>query len=490
MNQHASGPLEPIHRPTELQQWLRAPCDIAAVAFFRAAFALTILVHIYLYFSNGLIEYYFGAPEYHLSYFGFEWVEAFSLDGMRRVYYLMALAAVGVGLGLCYRISTIVLFVTFTFTFLAEAAQFQNHYYLISLVSFLLVFIPAHRSFSIDAILVPDKASSVIPNWCRLMLIFQLSVPYVYGGLVKLNSDWLHGLPVGMWISEKSDLALIGPWLTERSTAWFISYVGLFLDLFIVPLLLWKPTRIWAFTIVTLFHLFNSILFSIDVFPWMMILTTPIFFSPGWPRRFLRLDAPSTESSSNTSHSRPARTYRVTFAFFTVYIIWQLAFPFRHVMYPGEPAWTEEGQQFAWRMMLRRKDVFFRVYATDRLTGTTLEVPVSRLMTSRQIMELAVSPAQIVACAPFFAAKAEEAGMSDVEIRAFVLTSLNGRKPQLQMDQNQDLLKMTRTIWPQQGITPLTEPRRIPVWDIPSDQWPDLLRIEIPAVTTAPRPTQ
>ncbi len=462
---------------------LWAPCDIASVAFFRVGFALTILAHVYLYFSHGLIEYYFGAPEHHLSYFGFEWVRAFDVAGMRRVYYLMALAAIGVGLGLCYRMSAILVFVTFTFTFFAEAAQFQNHYYLMILISFLLVLIPAHRSFSIDSILVPDKASSFLPNWCRLLLIFQLSVPYIFGGLVKLNSDWLHGMPVGIWLAEKSNLPVIGPWLTERSTAWFISYVGLVLDLTIVPLLLWKRTRLAAFVIVTVFHLSNSILFSIDVFPWMMILATPMFFSPGWPRRFLRLAAPLPDQHSESSQTITSRKRWLTGGFLVVYVGWQVLFPFRFVLYPGDPGWTEEGQQFAWRMMLRRKEVFFRVYATDGPSQTTLEVPVSLLMTSRQLMEVAVSPSQIVACSPFFAAKAEQNGMRDVEIRAVVMTSLNGRKPQLQIDPDLDLLTLNRSIWPQQGIVPLTEPRREPAWNVPSDEWPQLLGIALP---TAP----
>ncbi len=464
------------------REHLRAQCDIASVAFFRAAFAFIVLCHVYLYFSYGLIAYYFGAPEHHLSYFGFEWVQPFGVDGMRRVYYLMALAAVGVFLGLMYRISALVLFLTFTFSFLSEAAQFQNHYYLMSLISFLLIFIPAHRSFSIDSIIFPDRARPVIPNWCRWILIFQLSVPYVFGGIAKVNGDWLHGFPVGMWIAEKSHLPLIGPWLTERTTAWFISYAGLVLDLIIVPLLLWRPTRIPAFMAVTVFHVSNSFLFSIDVFPWMMILATPLFFSPGWPRRFLSLSHPSADQLSIDNHPKNSRLRWLTASFLFVYVGWQLIFPLRHLLYPGDPGWTEEGQQFAWRMMLRRKEVFFRVYATDGPSQTTLEVPVHLMMSSRQIMELAVSPAQIAACAPFFAAQAERIRMRNVEIRAVVLTSLNGRKPQLQIDPELNLLTVNPTIWPQKWILPLTEPRRETAWDVPSDDWPEVLGVQLPAV--------
>jgi len=471
--------------PATVWDRLWAPCDVASVAFFRVIFALTVLAHVFLYFQGNLIEYYFGKPPHHLSYFGFEWVQAFDLDGMRRVYYLMTLAAIGVALGLLYRISAILLFVTFTYTFLAEAAQFQNHYYLMCLVAFLLIFIPAHRSFSIDSILVPDRASSVIPNWCRWLVMFQVGLPYFYGGIVKLNGDWLHAMPVGLWVAEKSHLPLIGPWLTERSAAWLLSYTGVVLDLFIVPLLLWKRTRKWAFAVVVGFHLSNAVLFDIDVFPWMMILATPILFSPGWPRKFLRLEDPTIKNNNHLAARPRSLTQRLTIGFVAIYLAWQLLFPLRNVFYPGSPSWTEEGQLFAWRMMLRRKDVFFRIYATDGLSRRVVEVPVHLLMTPRQRMELAVSPDQLVACAPFFAEKAREFGIRDVEIRAVVITSLNGRKPQLQIDPELNLLTVGRTIWPQSGIIPLTEPLREDAWDVPSQEWPRLLGIR-PPVTQPP----
>jgi vitamin K-dependent gamma-carboxylase len=459
---------------------LWAPCDVASVAFFRVAFALTVLAHLVLYFSNDLIEGYFGRPPSHMKFFGFEWVHTFDLDGMRRVYYLMALAAIGVGLGLLYRVSAILLFITFTYSIMAEAAQFQNHYYLMCLFAFLLILIPAHRSFSIDSILVPDKASCWIPGWCRYLLMFQVAIPYVYGGIAKLNGDWLHAMPVGIWISGSSHLPIIGPLLTERLTAWFVSYAGLLLDLFIVPLLLWRRTRIWAFSLVVAFHLSNMVLFDIDVFPFMATMCTTIFFSPGWPRRLLRLDGP--ESEVNIVPAVPIRTMsrRLTIGLVAVYLVWQVLFPFRHVLYPGSPSWTDEGQDFAWRMMLRRKDVFFRVYAKDGPSQRVVVVPAGRLLTPMQRYHTCVSPDKIVAIAPFFAEQARKQGLRDVEIRAVVLTSLNGRKPQLQLDPELDLLKMHRSIWPQTGITPLTERRREEAWDVPVSDWPRVLGIELP----------
>jgi hypothetical protein len=39
-------------------------------------------------------------------------------------------------------------------------------------------------------------------------------------------------------------------------------------------------------TIVVFFHLLNDRLFTISIFPWLMLLANPIFFEADWPKRF------------------------------------------------------------------------------------------------------------------------------------------------------------------------------------------------------------
>ena len=484
MNQPADQPVASSPSARIWQARLFEPCDIASVVFFRIAFAGIMLCHVGLFIGRRYVNDIFVVPPHHLSYFGFEWVRPLPGDGMWIVYYLMGVAAIGVGLGLFYRLSAVLLFVTYTYSFLAEAALFQNHYYMMSLVAFLLILIPAHRSLSLDAINVQPRAGIFIPNWCRWALMFLVALPYVYGGIAKLNADWLHAMPVGAWVSEKSDLPLIGPYLTERWAARTISYAGLVFDLTIVPLLLWSRTRRCAYAAVVVFHLLNAVLFDIDVFPWMMILATPILFSPDWPRRLLKL--PPLDVSAAPTFSSPTGAQRVSIGVLCLFVAWQLLFPLRHWAYPGDPSWTEEGQQFAWRMMLRRKEVFVRFYATDNTQRTTVEVPIERLLTPRQIMEVAVSPDQLVAIAPFLAERARSAGLQNVSIRAVVIASLNGRKPQLLIDPDLDLLTLQRTWGHQPWIVPLTEPLRSEPWDVSSHLWPEELGIELPSTTFLP----
>ncbi|MCA9073590.1 MAG: HTTM domain-containing protein [Planctomycetaceae bacterium] len=471
------------------------PCDIASVAFFRVCFAGTVLVHVAMVLNNDWVTYYFGTSPYHMKFYGFEWVEALDVDGMGHVHRLMGLAAIGVGIGLFYRLSAVLLFVTFTYTLLAEAALFQNHYYLTSLISFVLILIPAHRSFSVDAWLFSRKASSFIPNWCRWLLMFLVGVPYFYGGIAKINMDWLNAMPLLIWIPQKTHVAVIGSVVGEPWFAWFLSYSGLLLDLLIVPLLLWRRTRLFAYIAIVFFHLLNSQLFKIDVFPWMMILLTTIFFDADWPRRLLRWPSPSLSADLVAASQRPTTGKRIVLSIVCVFVVWQAVFPLRHYVYPGDASWTEEGQNFSWRMMLHHKDLFVRFYAIDGVTGQTVAIPASRMLTQRQMLETSKSPEQMAAVARFFAESAERLGMKNVQIRAVAIAALNGRKPQLLFDPTLDLLTVDRSWRHQSWIRDLEEPLRDEPWTVPSSEWPQLLGVELPQVTAqrrrpAPGPRQ
>ena len=177
-------------------------------------------LHVALFLQKGSIDYYFGGSGYHLKFFGFEWVRTLGAAGMWRIHLLMGLAAIGVGLGMFYRLSAVLLFVTYTYTFLSEAAFYQNHYYFMSLVSFVFILIPAHRTYSVDASVFPEKASPFIPHWCRWVLMFLVALPYFYGGIAKLSGDWLHAMPLTIWLAQKTDIPVIGPYLARPWMAW------------------------------------------------------------------------------------------------------------------------------------------------------------------------------------------------------------------------------------------------------------------------------
>ena len=64
--------------------------------------------------------------------------------------------------------------------FLVEQTRYLNHFYLICLVSFVLIFIPANKAFSIDALLNKKIKTNFAPMWALWLLRIQIGVPYFF----------------------------------------------------------------------------------------------------------------------------------------------------------------------------------------------------------------------------------------------------------------------------------------------------------------------
>ena len=77
---------------------------------------------------------------------------------------VLGVLALCIMVGFYYRISAVLFFLTFAYIFLIDVALYLNHFYLIILVSFLLIFIPANRGFSMDAKLHPEIRSTPLES--------------------------------------------------------------------------------------------------------------------------------------------------------------------------------------------------------------------------------------------------------------------------------------------------------------------------------------
>jgi len=169
----------------------------------------------------------------------------------------------------------------------------------------------------------------------------------------------------------KKDYFLIGPLLNQEWVAWLMSYGGLLHDLFIIPFMLFRRTRVAAFIICCSFHIANTMIFQIGIFPWMSMALTALFFPPDFPRRLIKFLQEKikvikkwrlgylTFLKSKGLHRLPSK-YQVRYplllsSFIILFCGLQLLIPFRQFLYPGNVAWTEEGHRYAWRMMLRGK---------------------------------------------------------------------------------------------------------------------------------------
>jgi hypothetical protein len=287
---------------------------------------------------------------------------------------------------------------------------------------------------------------------------FQVGVPYFFGGVAKLERDWLLSIPMRDMLVPRIDLPLVGPYLLEWWVADVFAFGGMLFDLLIVPFLLWKRTRTVAYVVCVLFHLTNKLLLNIGIFPWMMIGATTIFFEPDWPRRLpwigrRRAHAPAAAAPFGWTPSR-----RCVVAALAAWVLVQTVLPLRHYFYAGSTSWTELGHRFSWRMKLRTKEAIVLFYLVDPRTGEAVPFDASPYVTRRQIGEMSQHPDMILQFGRFLGEQLDAVGYGRHEVRAEAWCSLNGRDPQLLIDPEVDLSEQERSVNTDAWIMPLEEP--------------------------------
>ncbi|MGI9066735.1 MAG: HTTM domain-containing protein [Pyrinomonadaceae bacterium] len=462
---------------------LLKPVDISFLVFFRIVFGAIMLWEVYRYFTYNWISRYYIEPTVYFTYYGFSWVKPWPGEGMHVHFFVLGVLAACILAGFFYRIAATLFFLGFTYVFLLDQTRYLNHFYLVSLISFLLIFLPAERALSVDALLRPKIRSDTVPAWTLWLLRAQIGMAYFFGGIAKLNSDWLRGEPMRTWLSPLTNLPSFGPLFQKEWVVYNFVIGGLLLDLLVVPLLLWRRTRPYAFLAAIVFNLLNAVIFQIGIFPWFMLGATLIFFPPDLMRRIVRgvvrafasPDAPPAspahpvsdlpENRARESEAPHAATcdalswmQKAVAVLLTTYLAVQLILPVRHYLYPGNVSWTEEGHNFSWHMKLRAKkaDALFTV--THPASGQTWIIDPKEHLEPRQVAKMATHPDMILQFSHYLAEQKRREGYENVEVRARVMASLNGRKPQLLVDPAADLAKERLSLLPARWILPLIEP--------------------------------
>lgn len=455
---------------------LLEPIDPASLVFFRIAFGVVMAVEIWRYFEHGWIARYYVDHQFHFKYFGFGWVHALPGNGMYFVFAALGVLALCIIAGFRYRAAITLFFFGFTYVFLLDQTRYLNHFYLISLISFLLIFVSAHRAFSVDARLNPDIRSRPVRAWALWILRAQFTIMYVYGGIAKIDADWMRGAPMRGMLARNTSLPWVGEHLTEERVVLAFAWGGLLFDLLIVALLLWPLTRYLALAWAAAFHGMNHALFDIGVFPFFAMAGTLLFLPPDWPRRLISRFVPAKsevpaaapprqKKSKSRNKQRPQSrrpkiaTYsKPAAALLTAFFVVQILFPLRHFLYPGDANWTGEGQHFAWRMMLREHYGNGRFVATDRASGRQIAIYPRRHLDREQVEVMWTDPDMILQFAHYMAGQLRREGWRSVEIHATTHKSLNGRRSQSLVDPDVNLAAERRSLRPAKWIVPLTEP--------------------------------
>ena len=162
---------------TVLWRHLVEPVDNSSLVAFRVLFGLLLFYECWTFCRGNYrkAEVYYVQPEFAAKYFGFEWIRGWSPPGMglRLLLRLMMASTVGISVGAMYHFCAMFFALSWTYIILLDALYYLNHFYLISIIAFLLVFVPANAALSVDAWLFPSLfASNSAPRYT--LYIFQL----------------------------------------------------------------------------------------------------------------------------------------------------------------------------------------------------------------------------------------------------------------------------------------------------------------------------
>ncbi|QHT71844.1 HTTM domain-containing protein [Rhodocytophaga rosea] len=404
-------------------------------------------VGIIRFWLNDWITELYVKPAFYFSYPGFQWVHPLGNSGMHIIFAGMAICTLLISIGLWYRVASILFFLSFTYVELIDSTNYLNHYYFISLISFLLIFLPANRYFSLDIVINPARKLTVIPLWMVGIIRLQVGLIYFFAGIAKLNPDWLlEALPMKIWLPAKSHIPLIGSLLYKTWVAYLFSWFGAVYDLFIAFFLLHRKTRPVAYFFVLAFHLATALFFpGIGLFPYVMMICSLVFFSSAFHQKLLQFFSFSRKTQeqapSSSTYLNNIRRNQVLLTGIGVYFLFQILIPFRHVLYPGHLFWHEEGFRFSWRVMLMEKSGNAFFYIKEPSTGRTYEVNNAEFLTPLQEKMMSTQPDMILRYAHHLAEVYTGKGIRQPQVYTECYVALNGKRSRLFIDTTVNLAK-------------------------------------------------
>jgi hypothetical protein len=383
---------------------LQKPVSIAPLAMFRVIFGLMLFISTLRFILKGWVYDLYVEPSYYFTYYGFDWVKPLGEVGMYIVFALLLISSIGILLGYFYKFSAALFFILFTYVELIDKTNYLNHYYFVSLVSFLLIIVPAGRYFSLDTRYRRLKSYTHTPKWTIDIIKFQLGVVYFFAGVAKLNYHWLiEAQPLANWLKHQTDLAIVGPFMKYKATAYLFAWAGALYDLSIPFILLSHRFRLLGYTAVVVFHILTAMMFPIGVFPLVMIGSTLIFFSAEYHQKCIDFISKPFSPDIKVEQKQVFRNTHSKFltTFLVLYVCAQLLLPFRYVLYPGNLFWTEQGFRFSWRVMLIEKVGYAEFKITDSSQPGHIIVDNAQYLTPQQEKMMATQPDMILQYAHF-----------------------------------------------------------------------------------------
>ena len=428
----------PSSLPRRIWAALTAPAAPLVLGVARIGFGLMMALSAARFLALGWAGPLYAEPAFHFTYPGFGWVRPLPLPALQAVLALQVVAALLVAWGRRTRLWLAVFSAAFLYTELIDAALYLNHYYFASAFGLLLLVLPS------GAALVPHRPDRrSVPAWTVWALRVQVGLVYFFAGVAKLYPDWLlDAMPLRLWLAARAGLPVVGGVLGADWTPWAMAWAGALFDLAAPFLLAWRPARPYAYAGVVVFHAITYALFNIGVFPLVMVAAALVFFEADeWRALGRRVPTLPFRSAPPSARRPAARVNEWTAGAVAGWLVVQLLLPWRHLLYPGDRLWTEEGFRFAWHVMVAEKTGQTAFHVLDPATNERWTIRPGDELTPLQEKQMAFQPDLLWQYAQHLERRFHLAGHPGVEVRAEAYASVNGGPTRLLIDPDIDLTR-------------------------------------------------
>jgi len=371
-----------------LNNWLFKHIDNSALIVFRIIFGLLCFLESVGANFTGWVKHTLVDPDFTFNFIGFEFLQPLPGNGMYYYYAIMGIFGLLIMVGYKYRFSMFAFTIMWSATYLMQKSSYNNHYYLLMLLSGIMVFLPAHKYASVDVKLNPEIKSYSMPKWCRWVIIIQLFIVYTYASVAKFYPDWLDTSVIKMMMEGKKHYVFVGDFLQQKWLHYVLAYGGILFDGLIIPLLLFKPTRKYTFIVSIFFHVFNSFIFQIGIFPYLA-LAFSLFFFPAEKIQKLFLKKKTCYTAEEIVIPKLKTLLIIGFS---IYFIIQIGLPLRHHFIEDNVLRTEEGHRLSWRMMLRIKSGQTSYWIENKDSRKRTHIDLNKYLSTKQKRSVSTKP--------------------------------------------------------------------------------------------------
>lgn len=194
------------------------------------------------------------------------------------------------------------------------------------------------------------KLKAKVPFWNYFLLKYQFFILYFIAGLKKFSGEWLSGYSMATlsyhWVFAPFRFFL-SPELTDLLIVhWFAAVF----DFSIAFWLIYQKTRPIATLFCAAFHLMNSRLFHIGMFPFVCLAELSLFYKANWPRTVWSTQKSYDEEPINSTKSSQPSKLRTSLIL--TYCSVQLFLPYSHFITKGYNNWVDGPYGYSWDMMI------------------------------------------------------------------------------------------------------------------------------------------